>query len=149
MAPGFSGGGRDLAARIGTFEEPKSMSVRIRLARTGTKKRPFYRVIATNSRNPRDGRFLEKLGTYNPLLPNDNAERVVLKEERVRYWLDNGAKPSDRVCRFLDAAGQHSMMAGLVRSLFISFEVRVVRAVLDSSIAQQPAWVRCRQWSLS
>ena len=81
------------------------MSVRIRLARGGTKKRPVYRIVAISARSPRDGRFLEKLGLYNPLLPSDSPERVVLYEERVRYWLDNGAQPSDRVARFLDGAG--------------------------------------------
>ncbi len=81
------------------------MSVRIRLARGGTKKRPFYRIVATDKRSPRDGRFLEKLGSYNPLLPSDHPERVVLREERIREWLAKGALPSDRVCRFLDAAG--------------------------------------------
>jgi small subunit ribosomal protein S16 len=81
------------------------MSVRIRLARGGTKKRPVYRIVAINSRSARDGRFLEKLGVYNPLLPSDSPERVVLREERIRYWLGNGAQPSDRVARFLDGAG--------------------------------------------
>jgi small subunit ribosomal protein S16 len=81
------------------------MSVRLRLARGGTKKRPIYRLVATQSSSPRDGRFLEKLGIYNPLLPNDAEGRVVLNEERVRYWLGTGAKPSDRVARFLDSAG--------------------------------------------
>jgi small subunit ribosomal protein S16 len=81
------------------------MSVRLRLARGGTKKRPIYRLVATQSSSPRDGRFLEKLGTYNPLLPNDAEGRVVLNEERIRYWLGTGAKPSDRVARFLDSAG--------------------------------------------
>ncbi len=81
------------------------MSVRIRLARGGTKKRPFYRIVATDKRSPRDGRFLEKLGSYNPLLPKDNENRVVLREDRIRHWLGAGALPSDRVCRFLDAAG--------------------------------------------
>jgi len=81
------------------------MSVRLRLARGGTKKRPIYRVVATQARSPRDGRFLERLGTYNPLLPSDAEGRVVLNEERIRYWLGNGAKPSDRVARFLDGAG--------------------------------------------
>ncbi|MGH1479993.1 MAG: 30S ribosomal protein S16 [Geminicoccales bacterium] len=81
------------------------MSVRIRLARGGTKKRPFYRIVATDKRSPRDGRFLEKLGTYNPLLPKDSENRVVLREDRIRHWLSAGAMPSDRVCRFLDAAG--------------------------------------------
>ena len=80
------------------------MSVRIRLARGGTKKRPVYRIVAITSRSPRDGRFLEKLGLYNPLLPSDSPERVVLNEERVRYWLGNGAQPSDRVARLLDGA---------------------------------------------
>jgi small subunit ribosomal protein S16 len=86
-------------------EDGISMSVRIRLARGGTKKRPFYRIVATDSRDPRDGRFLEKLGTYNPILPSDSPERVVLREERLRYWLGVGAQPSDRVARFLDSAG--------------------------------------------
>ena len=81
------------------------MSVRIRLARGGTKKRPFYRIVATDKRSPRDGRFLEKLGTYNPLLPKDDDNLVVLREDRIRHWLGAGALPSDRVCRFLDAAG--------------------------------------------
>jgi small subunit ribosomal protein S16 len=81
------------------------MSVRIRLARGGTKKRPFYRIVATHARSPRDGRFLEKLGTYDPLLPDEHPTRIVLKEERIRYWLGCGAAPSDRVARFLDGAG--------------------------------------------
>jgi len=81
------------------------MTVRLRLARWGAKKRPFYRIVATHSSSPRDGRFLERLGTYNPLAPSDAPDRVVLNEERIRYWLDQGAKPSDRVARFLDQAG--------------------------------------------
>ncbi|MGF1474464.1 MAG: 30S ribosomal protein S16 [Geminicoccaceae bacterium] len=81
------------------------MPVTIRLARGGAKKRPFYRIVATNSRSPRDGRFLEKLGTFNPLLPKDHPERVVINEERVRHWLGHGAQYSDRVARFLDAKG--------------------------------------------
>ncbi len=81
------------------------MAMKIRLARGGSKKRPFYRVVATDSRMPRDGRFIEKLGTYNPLLPKDSEERVKLDMERVQYWLDQGAQPSDRVSRFLEAAG--------------------------------------------
>ncbi|NDW53708.1 MULTISPECIES: 30S ribosomal protein S16 [Aliiroseovarius] len=81
------------------------MAMKIRLARGGSKKRPFYRVVAADSRMPRDGRFIEKLGTYNPLLPKDSEERVKLDMERVQYWLDQGAQPSDRVSRFLEAAG--------------------------------------------
>ena len=81
------------------------MATRIRLARGGSKKRPYYRIVAADARAPRDGRFIEKLGTYNPLLSKDNPERVTLVTERVQYWLDQGALPTDRVLRFLDAAG--------------------------------------------
>jgi small subunit ribosomal protein S16 len=79
--------------------------MKIRLARGGSKKRPFYAVVAADSRMPRDGRFVEKLGTYNPLLPKDSEERVKLDMERVNYWLGQGAQPTDRVSRFLEAAG--------------------------------------------
>ncbi len=81
------------------------MSLKIRLARAGAKKRPYYRIVVANSRSPRDGRYIEKLGTYNPLLPRDAAERVTLVEERVKHWLGVGAQPTDRVLRFLDKAG--------------------------------------------
>ncbi len=81
------------------------MAMKIRLARGGSKKRPFYSIVAADSRMPRDGRFIEKLGTYNPLLPKDSEERVKMKMERVQYWLDQGAQPTDRVSRFLEAAG--------------------------------------------
>ena len=81
------------------------MSLKIRLARAGAKKRPFYRIVVADVRAPRDGRFIEKLGTYNPLLPKDHAQRVVIDQERVKYWLGHGAQPTDRVHRFLDAAG--------------------------------------------
>lgn len=81
------------------------MAMKIRLARGGSKKRPFYAVVAADSRMPRDGRFVEKLGTYNPLLPKDSEERVKLDMERVNYWLGQGAQPTDRVSRFLEAAG--------------------------------------------
>jgi small subunit ribosomal protein S16 len=81
------------------------MSIKIRLARGGSKKRPFYRVVAADSRMPRDGRFIEKLGTYNPLLPKDSEDRVKLDMERIQAWLDHGAQPTDRVSRFLEAAG--------------------------------------------
>lgn len=77
----------------------------IRLARAGAKKRPQFRVVVADSRFPRDGRFIEKLGTYNPMLPKDSKERVKLELERIQHWLSKGAQPSDRVLRFLDAAG--------------------------------------------
>ena len=81
------------------------MAMKIRLARGGSKKRPFYRIVAADSRMPRDGRFIEKLGTYNPLLPKDSEDRVKMNMERVQYWMDQGAQPTDRVARFLEAAG--------------------------------------------
>jgi small subunit ribosomal protein S16 len=81
------------------------MSLKIRLARAGTKKRPFYKVVVADSRSPRDGRFIEKLGTYDPLLAKDNAKRVTLNTDRINHWLGVGAQPTDRVLRFLDAAG--------------------------------------------
>ena len=81
------------------------MSVKLRLARGGSKKRPFYSIVAADTRAPRDGRFIEKIGTYNPLLPKDSDERIKLDTERAQYWLSNGAKPTDRVARFLDNAG--------------------------------------------
>jgi small subunit ribosomal protein S16 len=81
------------------------MSMKIRLARGGSKKRPFYRIVAADSRMARDGRFIEKLGTYNPLLAKDSEERVQMDAERVQHWLNVGAQPTDRVSRFLEAAG--------------------------------------------
>lgn len=81
------------------------MAISIRLARGGAKKRPVYRIVVADSRNPRDGKYLERLGTYNPLLPKDSGERVKLDAERAAHWLKVGAQPSDRVARFLDAAG--------------------------------------------
>ena len=81
------------------------MAMKIRLARGGSKKRPFYRIVASDSRMPRDGRFIEKLGTYNPLLPKDSEERVKMNLERVQYWLGEGAQPTDRISRMLEAAG--------------------------------------------
>jgi small subunit ribosomal protein S16 len=81
------------------------MALSIRLARGGAKKRPYYRIVVADSRAPRDGRFIEKIGTYNPLLAKDSPERVKLDAERATHWLSVGAQPSDRVLRFLDAAG--------------------------------------------
>jgi small subunit ribosomal protein S16 len=81
------------------------MAMKIRLARGGSKKRPFYAIVASDSRMPRDGRFIEKLGTYAPLLPKDSEDRVKIDLDRVNYWLGQGAQPTDRVARFLEAAG--------------------------------------------
>ena len=81
------------------------MAISLRLSRGGAKKRPYYRIVAADSRSPRDGKYLEQIGTYNPLLAKDSPERVKLNEDRAKYWLGVGAQPSDRVLRFLDAAG--------------------------------------------
>jgi small subunit ribosomal protein S16 len=81
------------------------MALKIRMARAGAKKRPFYSIVVADSRSPRDGRFIEKLGTYNPMLTKENPERVKLKTERIQHWLGVGALPSERVARFLGDAG--------------------------------------------
>src|SRR5215470_15096884 len=81
------------------------MSLKIRLARGGAKKRPFYSIVVADARSPRDGRFIEKLGTYNPMLERSHADRVTLKEERIRHWLGVGAQPTERVAKFLGDAG--------------------------------------------
>ena len=81
------------------------MAIALRLSRGGAKKRPYYRIVAADSRRARDGKYLEQLGTYNPMLAKDDEKRVTLNEERIKYWLGVGAQPSDRVLRFLDAAG--------------------------------------------
>ena len=81
------------------------MAIALRLSRGGAKKRPYYRIVAADSRKPRDGKYLEQIGIYNPLLAKDDEKRVELNEDRARYWLGVGAQPSDRVARFLDAAG--------------------------------------------
>ena len=81
------------------------MSLSIRLSRGGSKKRPYYRIVVADARSPRDGSFIEKIGTYNPLLGKDDAKRVILDAERAKHWIGVGAQPTDRVARFLDAAG--------------------------------------------
>jgi small subunit ribosomal protein S16 len=81
------------------------MAVAIRMSRGGSKKRPYYKIVVADVRAPRDGKFIERVGSYNPLLAKDDEKRVVLDAERAKHWLDQGAKPSDRVARFLDAAG--------------------------------------------
>ena len=81
------------------------MSLKIRLSRAGAKKRPYYHIVVADSRNPRDGRFIEKVGSYNPMLPSDHADRINLNDERIKHWLSNGAQATDRVARFLGNAG--------------------------------------------
>jgi small subunit ribosomal protein S16 len=81
------------------------MSLKIRLARAGAKKRPFYRIVIADSRSPRDGRFIDRIGTFDPMLPKDSDKRVTLETDKAKEWLAKGAQPTDRVLRFLDAAG--------------------------------------------
>jgi len=81
------------------------MSLKIRLSRGGAKKRPFYHIVIADSRSPRDGRFIERVGSYNPMVAKDHAERLLLNDERIKYWLGVGALPTDRVQRFLANAG--------------------------------------------
>jgi len=81
------------------------MSLKIRLSRGGAKKRPYYRVVVADSRKPRDGRYIERVGTYNPMVAKDHPERLKLDDERIKYWLGVGARPSDRVARFLGDLG--------------------------------------------
>jgi small subunit ribosomal protein S16 len=88
------------------------MSLKIRLARGGTKKRPHYSIVVADARSPRDGRFIEKLGTFDPLKAKDSADRVVLNVDKAKQWMVNGAQPTDRVARFLDAAGLLKREAG-------------------------------------
>ncbi len=81
------------------------MSLKIRLARAGAKKRPYYHIVIADSRSPRDGRFIERVGSYNPMLPAEHADRVRLVDERIQHWIGLGALPTDRVARFLGKAG--------------------------------------------
>jgi small subunit ribosomal protein S16 len=87
------------------------MAIKMRLSRGGTKKRPFYSIVVADTRSPRDGRFIEKLGTYDPMLAKDNEKRIVLNVERIKYWLSVGALPSDRIATFLGKAGIITMPA--------------------------------------
>ena len=88
------------------------MAVKIRLARGGAKKRPYYRIVVADERMPRDGRFIEKIGAYNPMLPKDHEERVKIDAERAAEWIKHGAKPTDRVARFLKDAGVYEWTHG-------------------------------------
>ncbi len=81
------------------------MALKIRLSRGGAKKRPFYKIVVADARSPRDGRFIEKVGTYNPMLPNDSGQRWILDDERVKHWLSVGAQPTDRLTRFFADRG--------------------------------------------
>jgi small subunit ribosomal protein S16 len=115
------------------------MAMKIRLARGGTKKRPHYSIVATDSRMPRDGRFLEKLGTYDPMLAKDNENRIKMDMDRVKHWLGLGAQPTDRVARFLEAAG---VMEKKVRSnpkSAVPGKAMAERAAKKAARAAEPA----------
>jgi small subunit ribosomal protein S16 len=113
--------------------------MKIRLARGGSKKRPFYSIVATDSRMPRDGRFLEKLGTYNPLLAKDDEKRVVMNLDRVNHWLSEGAQPTDRVARFLEAAGVRPKATRANMKSAVPGKAMAERAAKKAARAAEPA----------
>ncbi len=115
------------------------MAMKIRLARGGSKKRPFYSIVATDSRMPRDGRFLEKLGTYNPLLAKDDEKRVVMNLERVQHWLSEGAQPTDRVARFLEVAGVRPKAARANLKSAVPGKAMAERAAKKAARSAEPA----------
>ncbi len=115
------------------------MSMKIRLARGGSKKRPFYAIVASDSRMPRDGRFIEKLGTYNPLLAKDNEARVVLNVERIQYWLSQGAQATDRVQRFLESAGLKEKKARSNPKSAVPGKAMAERAAKKAARSEAPA----------
>ena len=115
------------------------MAMKIRLARGGSKKRPFYSIVATDSRTPRDGRFLEKLGTYNPLLAKDDEKRVVMNMERVQHWLSEGAQPTDRAARFLEAAGVRPKAARANLKSAVPGKAMAERAAKKAARSAEPA----------
>jgi small subunit ribosomal protein S16 len=115
------------------------MAMKIRLARGGSKKRPFYAIVATDSRMPRDGRFLEKLGTYNPLLAKDDEKRIVMDMDRVNHWLGLGAQPTDRVARFLEAAGVRPKAARANLKAAVPGKAMAERAAKKAARSAEPA----------
>ncbi|MCP5369728.1 MAG: 30S ribosomal protein S16 [Rickettsiaceae bacterium] len=102
------------------------MAVKIRLARGGAKKKPYYRIVVADVRAPRDGDFIEKVGTYNPLLNKDNAERITLKNERIEYWLSQGAQPTDKVAHFIKQSGI-AMPTSILKKMEIRNKAQVVK----------------------
>ncbi|WP_135448322.1 MULTISPECIES: 30S ribosomal protein S16 [Tabrizicola] len=115
------------------------MAMKIRLARGGSKKRPFYSIVAADSRMPRDGRFIEKLGTYNPLLAKDDEKRVVMNMDRVQHWLSQGAQPTDRIARFLEAAGALPKKARNNPKAGVPGKAMAERAAKKAARAAEPA----------
>src|ERR1700753_3818041 len=114
------------------------MSLVIRMARAGTKKRPFYHIVVADSRSPRDGRFIERLGYFNPLLPKEKTERLTWDLEKAKAWIAKGAQPSDRVMRFLDAAGVMKRTARNNPEKAIPRKERKARAEAANAAAAAP-----------
>ena len=115
------------------------MAMKIRLARGGSKKRPFYAIVASDSRMPRDGRFIEKLGTYNPLLAKDDETRIVMNIERVQHWLGQGAQPTERVARFREAAGLREKAVRNNPKSAVPGKAMAERAAKKAARAAEPA----------
>ncbi|WP_420102712.1 30S ribosomal protein S16 [Bosea sp. (in: a-proteobacteria)] len=115
------------------------MSLKIRLTRGGAKKRPYYRIVVADARSPRDGRFIEKIGSYDPMKAKDSAERVVLDLEKAKEWLAKGAQPTDRVLRFLDAAGLAKRPARSNPQKAVAGDKAKERAEKKAAKAAQPA----------
>ncbi len=108
------------------------MAVKIRLARGGAKKRPYYRIVVANSTAPRDGAFLEKVGTYDPMLEHGDQNRLRIQNDRVKHWLDRGAKPTERVALFLDKAGVE-LPPSIKKEMEIKFKSRTIKAPKKNS----------------
>ena len=117
------------------------MSLKIRMSRGGAKKRPYYRIVATDSRNPRDGRYIERLGSYNPMVPRVHPERVTLVEDRIKYWLGVGATPSDRVARLLAAAGLMEKPAIPTQTKKDKPRAKTVERMKEAEVAKKAAAV--------
>ena len=115
------------------------MSVKIRLSRGGAKKRPYYYIVVAKSDSPRDGRYIEQIGSFNPILPKDHAERVQLLLERCKYWLSVGAQPTDRVARFLDVAGLMKRTAKSNPEKAKPRKKRQEREAAEAAKAEKPA----------
>ena len=115
------------------------MSVSIRLSRGGSKKRPYYKIVVSNSRAPRDGKYLEQIGTYNPLLAKDDEKRIVMDMDRVNHWLAQGAQPTDRVARFLESAGARPKAARNNPKAAVPGKQMAERAAKKAAKAAAPA----------
>ena len=118
------------------------MSISMRLSRGGSKKRPYYKIVVANSRAPRDGKYLEQIGIYNPLLAKDSGERVKINEERAKHWLSVGAQPTDRVARFLDTMGIKERKATVnLKKVSCGTEVSIVQEGIPEVIPAESCYL--------